>query len=160
MNQELQCINFYGSDLLTIERNGTFYVAMKPVCECIGVDWRSQRKKVMGHPLLNSTGVIMTTVAQDGKSRKMLMLPINYIQGWLFMIDANRVNPEIKDKLLTYQKECFHVLHNYWQHTSKASNTGSSEAGCFNKLHVFLEVTRGRMNISHNGNQHNTDTPR
>ena len=156
MNQELQRINFYGSDLLTVERNGTLYVAMKPVCECIGVDWDSQRKKVMGHPLLSSTAVITTVVAQDGKSRKMVMLPINYIQGWLFMIDANRVAPEIKDKVITYQKECFDVLHDYWQNKSGTSGVDDSAADCFNELHVFLEVTRGRMNISQNGNQHNT----
>ena len=48
MNKELQRIDFYGSELMVTEQDGTLYVAMKPVCESIGVDWDSQRKKVMG----------------------------------------------------------------------------------------------------------------
>ena len=156
MNQELQRINFYGSDLLTVERNGTLYVAMKPVCESIGVNWDSQRKKVMGHSILSSVAVIMTATGNDGKQYKMVMLPIKYIQGWLFMLDSNRIAPAIKNTVILYQKECFEVLSQYWQHKSRASNTGSSAADCLNELHIFLEVTRGRMNISQNGNQHNT----
>lgn len=58
------------------------------------------------------------------------------------MIDANRVAPEIKDKVITYQKECFDVLHVYWQNRSGAGAEASG-ADCFNELHVFLEVTRG-----------------
>ena len=115
MKQELQNINFHGSNLLTIEQGGTLYVAMKPVCESIGVNWDSQRKKVMGHSVLSSVAVIMTATGNDGKQYKMVMLPIKYIQGWLFMIDANRVKPEIKELLLRYQRECYRVLANHFR---------------------------------------------
>lgn len=44
----------------------------------------------------------------------MLCLPIHYLNGWLFGVDTNRVKAEIKDKLITYKKECYQVLFDYW----------------------------------------------
>ena len=57
---------------------------------------------------------VIHTVAEDGKVRKMVMLPIEYLNGWLFGVDANRVNAESKDKVIEYQKECFRVLANHF----------------------------------------------
>ena len=70
----MQIISFQGSQILTIEQDGIHYAAMKPVCESIGLNWDSQRKRIKRHPVLNSTTVIMTVVAEDGKAREMLML--------------------------------------------------------------------------------------
>ena len=157
MNKTLQSIEFKGNTILTVEHNGVQYVAMKPICESIGIDWDGQRQKIKRHAFLASTAVIITAVAEDGKLREMQMLPIKYIQGWLFCVDANRVKAEIKDKLITYQKECFDVLHDYWQDKSIQNKTyASSTAACFSELHVFQEVTRGRMKISTRGNPYNT----
>lgn len=154
MNQALQTINFQGSELLTIEQDGTLYVAMKPVCESIGLNWRGQYNRIKRHSVLSQSVVMMTTVAEDGKEREMLMLSIKNIHGWLFSIDANRVKPEIKDKLIAYQKECFDVLYAHWQNKAQANPTTSSGVGQ-DELHVFLEVTRGRMKISSKGNPYN-----
>jgi len=92
---------------------------------------------------------MMTTVAEDGKEREMLMLPLKYLQGWLFTVDSSRVKPEIKGCLMVYQKEFFEVLNNYWQHKSTHVTTDDhSTAVCFSEFHVFLELTRGRMRVS------------
>lgn len=45
----------------------------------------------------------------------MVCLPLHYLNGWLFGIDANRVKPELKEKLIRYQKECYEVLWDYWK---------------------------------------------
>lgn len=57
---------------------------------------------------------MMTTVAQDGKSREITCLPLSMLNGWLLGIDVNRVKPELRDKLEQYQLECFDVLYEYW----------------------------------------------
>jgi len=155
MNQELQRIDFYGSDLLTIERNGTLYVAIKPVCESIGLQWEDQFKRIKRHPVL-SGGMSMINIPSRCGNKITLVLTLKMLHGWLFLIDSSQVAPAIKDTVILYQKECFEVLSQYWQHKSRVCVTVSSEADCLDELHVFLEVTRGRMNISQNGNQHNT----
>jgi DNA-binding MarR family transcriptional regulator len=155
MKQALQTINFQGSELLTIERGGALYVAMKPVCESIGLNWRGQYNRIKRHPVL-SQGVVMMTTPSGGGNQETLMLSIKNIHGWLFSIDANRVKPEIKDKLIAYQKECFDVLYDYWQNKESAQARSShSTSACHSDLHVFLEVTRGRMKISSKGNPYN-----
>jgi hypothetical protein len=40
----------------------------------------------------------------------MLCLPLDYISGFLFGINPERTKPEIKDKLIRYQRECYKVL--------------------------------------------------
>lgn len=109
-----QTISFNNQSLITIEQNGVHYVAMKPICENIGIDWRAQRQRIVRDEVLCSTVVIITTVAEDGKNREMLCLPIQYLNGWLFGIDINRCNPEIRDTLIKYKKECYQALHDYW----------------------------------------------
>jgi hypothetical protein len=40
----------------------------------------------------------------------MLSLPLDYLNGWLFGINVNRVKAEIRERLIPYQKECYRVL--------------------------------------------------
>ena len=56
----------------------------------------------------------MKTTGNDGKEYQMLCLPIEYLNGWLFGIDVKRVKPEIRDLLITYKKECYKALADYW----------------------------------------------
>lgn len=110
----IQTVNFHNQTLITLQKDGVAYVAMKPICENIGLDWKSQFARIKRDEVLNSTMVMITTVGNDGKNREMLCLPIHYLNGWLFGVDTNRVKAEIKDKLITYKKECYQALFDYW----------------------------------------------
>ncbi|MGV7078497.1 phage antirepressor N-terminal domain-containing protein [Testudinibacter sp. P80/BLE/0925] len=114
MNTQLQTINFYNRTLATFEQNGIYYTAMKPICENIGLAWEPQLLRIKRDDVLNSTMIITIMVAEDGKKREMICLPIDYLNGWLFGIDVKRVKPEIRDTLITYKKECYKALHDYW----------------------------------------------
>lgn len=109
-----QTVSFNNQFLITLEQNGTYYIAMRPVCENIGLDWASQYSRIKRDDVLNSTIVIITMVAEDGKDRQMFCLPIEYLNGWLFGIDVNRCKPEIRETLIKYKKECYQALHDYW----------------------------------------------
>ena len=50
--------------------------------ENIGLDWDGQRKRIERKEALNSTAVMMTVVAEDGKKREMTCLPIEVLNGW------------------------------------------------------------------------------
>ncbi|MDP0299330.1 phage antirepressor N-terminal domain-containing protein [Glaesserella parasuis] len=105
---------FFGSEILVINHNGKPYVPMKQVAENIGLDWKAQHRRLSNNEVLNSTMVIMTTVAEDGKNREMVCLPLHYLNGWLFGVKVSKVKPELKEKLIRYQKECYEVLWDYW----------------------------------------------
>ena len=105
---------FLGLDITVINHEDKPYVPMKQVAENIGLDWKAQYRRISDNEVLSSTMVIMTTVAEDGKNREMVCLPLHYLNGWLFGIKPSKVKPKIKEKLIEYQKECYEVLWDYW----------------------------------------------
>lgn len=109
-----QTISFNNQSLVTFEQNGVRYTAMKPICDNIGLAWEAQLARIKRDDILSSTMIVMIIVAEDGKNREMVCLPIEYLNGWLFGIDVNRCKPEIRETLIKYKKECYQALHDYW----------------------------------------------
>ena len=108
-----QTISFNNQSLITVEQNGNHYVAMKPICENIGLAWQPQVLRIKRDEVL-SQGMIVMIIPTNGGNQNMICLPIEYLNGWLFGIDINRCNPEIRDTLIKYKKECYQALHDYW----------------------------------------------
>ncbi len=66
--------------------------------------------------VLSSTIVVTSIVAQDGKKREMVCLPLKLLNGWLFKINPSRYKNKFQqDTIIKYQLECYEVLHNYWK---------------------------------------------
>ena len=108
-----QTISFNNQSLITVEQNGNHYVAMKPICENIGLAWEPQVLRIKRDEVL-SQGMIVMIIPTNGGDQNMICLPIEYLNGWLFGIDINRCKPEIRDTLIKYKKECYQALHDYW----------------------------------------------
>ena len=119
---QLVTVEFHGQSILAILHDGKPHVALRPIVENIGLDWKSQHARIQRHGVLSSTVVMMTTVAEDGKQREMLCLPLTMLNGWLFGVDVNRVNPELRDKLMVYQRECFDVLARHFMPAQRPHN--------------------------------------
>ena len=45
----------------------------------------------------------------------MVCLPLDYISGFLFGLNADRVKPELRERVLRYQRECYKVLAEAFQ---------------------------------------------
>ncbi|MDG6843479.1 phage antirepressor N-terminal domain-containing protein, partial [Glaesserella parasuis] len=122
-----QTISFNNQALITFEQNGTRYTAMKPICENIGLAWEPQLLRIKRDDILSSTMIITIIVAEDGKNREMVCLPIEYLNGWLFGIDVKRCKPEIRETLIKYKKECYQALHDYWFNGKAERKTTTDE---------------------------------
>ena len=109
MNQ-VQNISFHGQTVPVFTQNNTHYAAMRPICENIGLDWSAQAQKIKRNSVLNSCVVMITTHDTVGRKQDMLCLPLEYLNGWLFGVDVRRAKPQIRERLLQYQRECFQVL--------------------------------------------------
>ena len=112
MNQ-VQNISFHGQTVPVFSHNNQHYVAMKPIVENIGLQWEAQFKRIKRNDILNSA-ISMMEIPSNGGEQQMICLPLDYLNGWLFGVDARRVKPEIRSRLLTYQRECFRVLNEYF----------------------------------------------
>ena len=115
-NPETALVPIHGHQLLTIKDGETIRVAMKPICDAIGLDWSAQFRRIERHAVLGTCVAIMAMqLPGEMQSRDIVTLPLDYLNGWLFGIDSNRVKLEIKDLLIEYQRECFAALAAYWQ---------------------------------------------
>lgn len=86
------------------------FVAIKPICQALGVSVQKQLEKIKNDEILSSTITLRVTVGADGKDREMQCLPLKYIFGWLFTINPENVKPEIKHLIVQYKRECYDAL--------------------------------------------------
>ena len=152
-NNQIASVNFHGHALTVITSASQQLVAMKPVAEGIGLDWKSQHSRIQRHPVLQSVMVMMTTTGADGKSYQMLCLPLDYLNGWLFGVDANRVREDIRDTLIMYQRECYQVLAAYWQQGEEGSPHHQTQAT------PSLLGRRWLITFDHEGKEHVRSVP-
>jgi hypothetical protein len=112
---EQRLVEFYEDQVIAVRvADGAVYVPIRPICDNLGVTLAGQRERINRDPVL-SEEVTSVSVTLTQQSRDMLCLPLKYIPGWLFGINANRVKPEIRERLIRYQRECYDVLAEAFQ---------------------------------------------
>jgi hypothetical protein len=113
MPNELKTIDFHGDKIETFEANGERWVAMRRICENLGMAWGYQSQKLEEQrEKFNCSDI--RTVAEDGKTRKMLAIPTRNLALWLACINPNKVAEHVRPKLERYHKECAKALDDYW----------------------------------------------
>lgn len=120
---EQKVIEFYGDDIVAVQvENGAIYVPIRPICDLLDTDWSGQRQRLMRDPVLSqvamSVGVTPTDIGPKSrrpKTSEMLALPLDFVSGFLFGINATRVKEDVRDRLIRYQRECYKVLAEAFQ---------------------------------------------
>jgi hypothetical protein len=135
-------VEFHGATLSVILINGVPHVALKPICEAIGLAWQGQIERIKRHPVL-STCVSLTRMQMPGddQAREVFMLPLDKLNGWLFGVSVRRVRPELRERLTRYQAECFDVLARHFG--AAAPHQDSSFADPVN-IHALPAPARNR----------------
>lgn len=111
--QKISIIN--GVEIIAeVADNGQVFIPVKPICMALTIDHAAQVQRIKRHRKLSSTMVVITTVAEDGKTREMLCLPLKYVYGWLFSIDLSMVSKEAIPRVEQYQEECYDILYNHF----------------------------------------------
>lgn len=103
-----------GVEISAVFENGETYVPVKPICEAVGIDAEGQRQRIMRHYILGSVAFTLKATGADGKTYEMLCLPLEFIYGWLFTIDANLVAETRRDSVRRYQLECYDALYEHF----------------------------------------------
>lgn len=117
-------IEVHGEPVWACNRDGQVLVAMRQLCRVLGLDWSGQRQRIMRDPVLSegvvqltipSTCVGMTTTQGAEQGRQILLLPLELMHGWLFRIEATRVRPEHRDRVIAFQRTCYDVLDRHFR---------------------------------------------
>jgi hypothetical protein len=125
--QDLITIDFYGDTILAVEtEDGAHFVAVKPICERLGLDWKGQFAKLKADPDLWRYGVIAMPSA--GGTQETTCLPISKLAMWLASISPSRVKPEIKDALIRYRNQAADVLDRHFRLRAKELSAELEEA--------------------------------
>lgn len=135
MNQSIaKFLEFKGKNLLFLSKDGIYYIAIKPVCEVLNVNFDRQYQNIKSDAILSQLHAIQHMVAADGKTRKMVCLPEHLIYGWLFSIKSE------SQELQAYKLECYEILFNHFH----GAITGRRE---LLTLKARTEVDRSRMEM-------------
>lgn len=112
MQTQIIPVPFYEDTLVMIGKDNEPMVAMKPIVESMGLDWKGQQVKLIEK--FSSVREIISSTGGDGKTYDMICLPLRKLPAWLYSINPNKVLPELRDKITRYQDECDDALWNYW----------------------------------------------
>ncbi|MCQ4271037.1 phage antirepressor N-terminal domain-containing protein [Pseudomonas kuykendallii] len=113
---QLATVDFHGQALTVITANGQRLVAMKPICEGIGLQWEAQLKRMKRDEVLSTCmSMVDIQMPPDDQRRQVTCLPLEYLNGWLFGIDVSRCREAIRPTLIQYKRECYAALAAYWQ---------------------------------------------
>jgi prophage antirepressor-like protein len=73
-----------GSNILaTVTADNKCYFSPRHVCDALGITWQGQHVKIMADQVLSAAVTIIVTPSTGG-NQKTLMLPIEFLSGWLF----------------------------------------------------------------------------
>lgn len=105
-------VPFHGSNLFVVKHDGQPYVPMKHTVEGMGLDWKTQHRKLTTNT--DRWGMVMMTIPSVSGIQDTACIPLRKLSGWLMAIQPSKVRPEIREKIVTYQNECDGVLWDYW----------------------------------------------
>ncbi|NHZ71982.1 MAG: hypothetical protein GWP17_02725 [Aquificales bacterium] len=97
---------------------------------------------------VNVTLTDIKTSSRRPKTSRMLCLPLEYVNGFLFGINPKRVKPEVKENLLRYQRECYRILADaFLTHSPKTSGSGKAKTAVTATEASLLQVREMGMAI-------------
>lgn len=142
MNNQLVTIPVPGasSPIMAVQKDGTEWAAARHICDSLGIDWKSQHRKLESKSW--AVVVMMTTTAADGKNYQTSMVDRRTLTMWLATIDTNRVSEAARPTLEAYQLEAANALDAYF-HKGGAINPRAEE----HQLNALMRESQMRMEL-------------
>lgn len=117
--KELTRVPFHDTTIYTTTDGA--YVALRPVCEALGLDFSGQLQRLRNQAW-TCMGVIPTQMPGDDQSREMTFIDRRTFTMWLATIDTGRLkNDHTRELVRTYQCEAADALDRYF-HEGAAIN--------------------------------------
>ncbi len=104
----LPSVNVNGKEIVMTYADGRWWIAVRPICDVLNVDYHRQYKTLKEHRIFSRALSIQTTHDSSKRKQEMLCISEKYIYGWLSNIQSD--SPE----LLVFQEECYEILYNHF----------------------------------------------
>ncbi|MBA7558316.1 hypothetical protein ES705_51115 [subsurface metagenome] len=117
-------LEFNGKAILFLSIDGQYWVALKPICEALNINWVRQYMNLKQHKILGQLFANQLMVGADLRSRNMIALPEKYVYGWLFSISSG------SGALQEYQMKCYELLYDYFHGTISQRHSVLTQKAC------------------------------
>ncbi len=101
-------LEFNGKVIYFLSADGQYWVAIKPICDALGVNYDRQQKTLKEDIFLGQLYAMQHIVAADGRIRKMNCLPEKYVYGWIFKMQSSATGFQ------EFQHKCYDLLYDYF----------------------------------------------
>lgn len=106
-------LEFNGKNLIFLQKDGVYYIALQPICEALGANPKAQIRAAKNDEILGDWCTVQYLSPDGKKAINYVCLPEKYIYGWLLWM---RVENPSKD-YIEYKKKCYDILHDYFHGT-------------------------------------------
>ena len=107
---EQKTIVFYEDEITAVRmKDGRIFVPVRPIVERLGLNWSGQYSRLRRDAVLREEQGVCVIQTPGGR-QEALCIPLDYLSGFLFGINADRVKPEYREDVIRYQRECYKVL--------------------------------------------------
>jgi hypothetical protein len=108
--QVVKFLEFRGKNIVYLYKNGTYWIAIKPICEALNVDYLRQFKNLKKDAILTpALSKLTMQIPGDDQLREYICLPEEYIYGWIFSIRRS-ANVALHE----YKLECYQALYSHF----------------------------------------------
>lgn len=97
-----------GKIIVFLNKNGVYWIALKPICEALNVSFNHQHRTILADPILRPESSNQMMQVPGDQMRKYFCLSEKFIYGWIFSIQSD--SPE----LIEYKRKCYSILYDHF----------------------------------------------
>ncbi len=101
-------LEFNGKSIHFLAVDGVYWIALKPICEALNVNWNRQFQNLKEDVNLKAAFATQQMQAPDNQLRNYVCLPEFFVYGWIFSIQSE------SEELAAYKWECYRILFDYF----------------------------------------------
>ena len=142
-------IPFYDQNIVVVKIEKEIVVPMRRLCDNLGISWSAQFERIRGDPVLKEILSKIKVISKDNKSYNAIVLPLNYLQRFLYTINLPRfVLSEQKSKIkiiVLYQEKLLDHINNYLASVNIEVCSQHSQSKLIEVMLQSLAVTSSRL---------------
>lgn len=109
-----ELVKFHETNIECPFIKGQHFISIESACAALGIEPGVQIERIKADPLLKDY-IDEVAISANGSPRlKKLCLPLKFIFGWLFSVDAKDVAAAKRKALLSYKLDCYTTLYDHF----------------------------------------------
>ena len=124
-------VDFYGDSVTAVlvetPEGPQVFIPIRPLTEILGLDRTAQFRRINRNRVLHEVSRTVLIRGRGLNPQDMVCLPLDFLYGWLFGLEVDRIKLELQERVYLYQRECYRVLAAAFQQATPTLTTPSPE---------------------------------